>query len=97
MHRCVAFAIAALITIGGRDAVAFSYCAKTLSAAGDVFAWRVQSGVVGDQFNPVTNFGENNSLDAYAAPFSNPSSCAVVFDANSFTLASAPTVASIRL
>ena len=97
MRSPITVALIALITIGGTDAMAFSYCAKNLFAAGDLFAWRVQSGVIGDQFNPVMNFGENNSLDPYAAPFSSPSSCAVVFYTNSFTLASAPIVASIRL
>jgi len=75
MRPFITAAIAALITIGGMDA-ALSVCAN-LSAAGDLFAPRAQSGVIGDQFDPVMDFGEKTSLDRYAATFSNPSICPV--------------------
>jgi hypothetical protein len=77
MLRPITWVLAALITVGGVN-TAFSYCAKNFFAAGDLLAWRVHSGFLGDPFNPLINFGESKSLDPYAAPFSKLSSCTVV-------------------
>lgn len=76
MRSFITAAITALITIGAAD-TAFSYCATNLSAAGGLAASRVHSGVLGDQFNPLINFGESNSLDPYAGTFAKVSSCTV--------------------
>jgi len=76
MRPFIMAAIAALITFGGMDA-ALSDCIRNLSRVGDLFAPQARSGVIGDHFNPVMDFGENTSLDQYAATFSNPSRCVV--------------------
>jgi hypothetical protein len=93
MRPSITFVIAVLITFGGTGA-ALSNCPKNLSAAGDVF--RLQAhGLIGDQLDPVSDFGESSSLDPYATSFEDPSSCAVGLDTNSFTLVGATKIAGM--
>ena len=94
MRPSITFVIAVLITFGGTGA-AFSICPKHLPAAGDVFGLQVQSGLIGDQLDPVSDFGESSSLDPYATSFEDPSSCTVGLDTNSFTLVGATKIAGM--
>jgi len=94
MRPSITFVIAVLITFGGTGA-ALSNCPKNTSAAGDVFGLQVQSGLIGDQLDPVSDFGESSSLDPYATSFEDPSSCTVGLDTNSFTLVGATKIAGM--
>jgi hypothetical protein len=94
MRTAITFVIAGLITFGGTD-VAVCDCAKILSAAGELSASQVRSGIIGDQFNPREDFGENNSLDPYATSFENSSSCVGALDTNSFTVVGTTKVGSM--
>jgi hypothetical protein len=93
MRPSITFVVAVLITFGGTGA-ALSNCPKNLSAAGHVFGLQVQSGLIGDQLDPVSDFGESSSLDPYATSFEDPSSC-VGLDTNSFTLVGATKIAGM--
>ena len=93
MRPSITFVIAVLITFGGTGA-ALSNCPKHLSAPGDVFRSQAH-GLIGDQLDPVSDFGESSSLDPYATSFEDPSSCAAGLDTNSFTLVGATKIAGM--
>ena len=94
MRPSITLVIAVLITFGGTGA-ALSNCPKKTSAAGDVFGLQVQSGLIGDKLDPVSDFGESSSLDPYATSFEDPSSCTVGLDTNSFTRVGATKIAGM--